>query len=167
MFFFFFFFAFNFLSYLCFFMSLSVLSPIWRRSDKNTILFSSPLKLKSKPNQLKHFVRQFFVCWFRLANTHMDFCGSPVMRTAVCFSFNKIRRWLLVALCFGSSWKGRDYSVPYKLHILVWLSHLLPLSVLRIDMTDHCLRSRKLDQDRSKSSQYWQNAKTYWWIQSL
>ena len=26
-----------------------------------------------------------------------------------------------------------------------------------------CKRSRKLNQDRSKSNQYWQNAKTYWW----
>ena len=44
------------------------------------------------------------------------------MRTIVCFSFNKIRRWLLDALCFGSGWKGRADSVPYKLHILIWLS---------------------------------------------
>ena len=42
---------------------------------------------------------------------YMDFCGSPVMRTTVGFSFNKFRRWLLVALCFGSGWKGRAYSV--------------------------------------------------------
>ena len=38
----------------------------------------------------------------RSANCHMDFCGSPVMRTTVCLSFNKIRRWPLVTLCFGS-----------------------------------------------------------------
>ena len=30
------------------------------------------------------------------------------------FSFNKICRWLLFALCFGSGWKGRAYSIPYS-----------------------------------------------------
>ena len=39
-------------------------------------------------------------------------------------------------------------------HFCLAFSFLFPHSVLRIDMTDHCLRSRKLDQDRSKSSQY-------------
>ena len=40
------------------------------------------------------------------------------MRTTVCFSFNKFRRWLLVAVFFGSRWKGGAYSVQTTLIIL-------------------------------------------------
>ena len=39
------------------------------------------------------------------------------------FVFQQNPPLVLVALWLGSGWKCRAYSVPYKLHILVWLSH--------------------------------------------
>ena len=53
-------------------------------------------------------------------HSHMDFCGSPVMRITVCFIFQQNP-----PLAFGRTmlWKwlkSRAYSVPYKLHILAF-----------------------------------------------
>ena len=69
---------------------------------------------------------------------HILVCGSPVMRTTVCFSFNKIRRWLLVALCFGSgvqcTLQAAHFSLAFSLLVF------FPLSVLQVDMTDQSER---------------------------
>ena len=65
--------------------------------------------------------RTFMFADFEQQTFHMDFCGSTVMRTTECFSFNKFRRWLLVELCFGSGWKGRAYSVQSTLFFFFYV----------------------------------------------